>query len=98
MFEGRMEYMSLEKPVGVRDRTGFSYTEWERQDEDIRLYIVRKSANAYRTNELNLVESDYVGFTTDKRVRKGDRIGGTMLVDYTGPKAISLSSIGKDEQ
>lgn len=87
-----MTYMSHEKPVERQDSTGFSYDDWEKLD-DIRIYIVQKSANAYRTNELHLTESAYVGFTKEK-LNRGDRVGGKLIVDYVGPKAVSLSAIG----
>ena len=94
MFYGRMTYLLLEKPVTDKDRTGFVITSYTVAG-NIRIYIVEKSASAYRTNELNLTESQWVGFTQEK-LEVGDRVDGRYIVDYVSKSrngyAVSLSS------
>lgn len=91
-----MKTETLEKPSQTKDKTGFITTEYEESGK-INIYIVEKAAMTYRTNELNLTESQYVGYTNEK-VEVGDRISGKYKVDYIKPFrsyfAVSLSSLG----
>lgn len=96
MFYGRSKIYKVEKPATEKDRTGFETTTYiERGTAQIA--IIQKNANEYRTNELNLTESQYVGYTRDD-IEVGCRIGGKYIVDYVsaahGNYHLSLSAIG----
>lgn len=100
MFYSRMERFDLTKPVTEIDRTGFESTGYK-DSGSIRVYVVKKSSVTYHSNELNLINSEYVGFTQE-RVEVGDGIGGKYTVDYVVPirtgYALSLSSWGESNE
>ena len=56
MFYARQKTLVLAKPVTETDRTGFESKSYK-DAGTVNIYIVKKGANAYRTNELNLIES-----------------------------------------
>lgn len=94
MFYARQKTLVLAKPVTETDRTGFESKSYK-DAGTVNIYIVKKGANAYRTNELNLVESEFVGYSQEK-LEVGDRLDGKYIVDYVAPirtgYAYSLSS------
>ena len=96
MFYGRSRIYKVEKPVTEKDRTGFETTTYK-DAGTAAIYIVEKGANAYRTNELHLTESQFVGYTRDL-VEVGSRIDSKYVVDYVsrnkGNYHLSLSAIG----
>lgn len=96
MFYSRAKDYDVEKPVAEKDRTGFETTSYIHSGT-AKVYIVQKNATKYRTNELNLTESQFVGYTRDE-LEVGDRLGGKYVVDYVSPArssfAVSLSYIG----
>lgn len=98
MFYGRMTDYALERPVTTTDATNYSHTSWE-DAGTARIYVIKKDANTYRTNELNLTESQWVGYTQDTEIEEGWRVGGKMVVDYVADtrtgRALSLSAVGK---
>lgn len=95
MFYGRLKTYKVEKPVTEKDRTGFETTLYK-DAGTANIYIVEKGANAYRTNELHLTESQYVGYTRDL-IEVGSRIDSKYVVDYVsrnkGTNCLSLSWI-----
>ena len=80
MFYGRSKIYKVEKPVIEKDKTGFE-TKSYKDAGTAAIYIVEKGANAYRTNELHLTESQYVGYTRDE-IEVGSRIDSKYIVDY----------------
>ena len=80
MFYGRSKICKVEKPVAEKDRTGFETTTYK-DAGTAAIYIIEKGANAYRTNELHLTESQYVGYTRDE-IEVGSRIDSKYIVDY----------------
>lgn len=100
MFAARMEQEILEKPVKVADSTGFSVTKYLTQ-EPISIYLLEKPETAYRTNELDLRQSECVGYTLDSRPAQGWRIAGKWLVQsvtkHRTGYALSLVSFGDSQ-
>lgn len=98
MFYGRMRYETLAKPTRQKDRLNFSTAREVQQVEDIRIYIVRNTQMLYQSNELNLKQSEYVGYTDDPRPQEGwivaDRYVVTDVMRDRQGYVLSLDSLG----
>ncbi len=103
MFYSRAIPLTLEHCTEQTDELNFTHKNWVEDDSPALVAVVEKGATAYRTNELNLTESQYVGYTRDERCIRGVRLGGRYIVDYCAPTrtgyALSMSAFGgHDEQ
>jgi hypothetical protein len=83
MFISRMIDTDVYKPITARDEYNFEYANYEACGKSP-VYLTNQSVEEYAANDLELTETNYVGYTTDRNISKGWLVGNAK-VNYVMP-------------
>lgn len=82
MFYSRMKEYPLQKKSTIND--GFNYMRDEYQDAGtVKAYIVRTDLTRYTSNELDLNQYQFTGYTMDEGLEIGDKVDGKTITEIT---------------